>query len=470
MWESLPPIVLFIIYENVDLKTKLSASATCKGWRSALFSPRAIILEKLCLKFLCKPVKKRSSDVEKDMCKLFLKHARCLVLDWCCCQKDAIIDVFSTNEYSKGITSHRLQHLYIHPKGSFLGCKTNNACDIDCTNKAIIQTLVRFICACKNIISIDFGFCPEFSRNTDLLNAVDAMARQGMLKYVNISCYDTTVTVLPPDLSEAMLSLIQENLFKNVREVYIQWDEHFENLISQLSVSSASIKTLGLLVHECSFYKAKISPTDVSKLWKCLRSHKPGIEVKLNLTEIHKGDIRTVLVNETPLTSLCVVYKSEDFAEIVLDNLRNTSHGVTLKQLGFHYIECCTRSNIFLNYARNSNISGLVTHLDCLKSLETLSLSGQYVLDTDLLFLVTQHAATLKELLIHKQELVNESQATWEYYILLSAAKIHGLEKTISTTLERPWKMLTDPPVQRMSRRYLSFEQASVWILQDKGF
>ena len=469
MWESLPPIVLFIIYENVDLKTKLSASATCKNWRGALFSPRGTIHERLDLKFLCRPTKRRVSDVRRDMYKRFMKHTKCLVLDWCNCQEDAIIDVLT----SVDSVIHTIQHVHLHSKGQFFGCK-KKACNKDCASKTIIEVIITFMDACRNIRIIDFGSNPDFSRNTDLINVVDMRSKQGKLTNVNISCFDTIVTVLSSELSNRILSLIKENLLKYVKEIHIDWDEHFEDLISELTLASSSVKVLGLLVHECNFYKDVNAKTKVTKLWQQLKSHKPDMEVKLNLTEIHRGDIRTVLDKEMPLTSLCVVYSSDDFAEIVLDNLRNTSHGSNLKELGFHHIERLRLNVFFVPTQRNSNISSLITHLECLNNIQTISWSGQFVLDTDLLFLVTQHAVTLQELLIHKQEVVYESQATQEYYIPLTSAKAHGLEKTISTTLRKPWKMLNEVPVQRISRQSLSLNfyenKEPFWMLQNKGF
>ena len=470
MWELLPPIVLFIIYENVDMKTKLAASATCKQWRNALFSPRAIIHKKLHLKFLCRPSKRGLSDVERDMYKRFLKHAKCLVLDWCNCQEYILTDLLT----SEGITNHTIRCVHFHSKGSFLGCeyisKPWNQIKVSyCANKGISQplmeTLISFIDACKNIKSIDFGSC-YLSRRTDLLNLVDAKSRQGQLTHVDISCFGVETV----NSREEILSMIKDNLFKNLKEVHIDWDEHFEDLISHLSSTSSSIKVLGLLVQKFNFCQAKVYDTDVTSLWQRLKSHKPEMGVKLNLTEIYKGDIRTVLDKEMPLTSLCVVYESDESAEIVLDNLRNSRHGSNLKEMGFHHIECIRTNLFFTPTTRNSNISTLFTHLDCLTNLEKLSWSGQFVLDTDLLSCATQHAATLKELIIHKQEVVYESQATREYYIPLSSAKVHGLEKTISSTLRRPWRMLKEPPVQRLSRQNLGFDKESFWVLQNKGF
>ena len=461
MWESLPPIVLSLIYDNMDMKTKLLASATCKHWRNALFSPRAIIHEKLSLKFLCRPPKRGQSDVERDRSKRFLKHANCLVLDWCNCQKDMVIDVLSSDESC--IKNYTIQRVHFHSKGSFFGCEYKPLIK-GCANKCINQTIVAFIGACKNIKSIDFGSC-DLCRQTDILNVVGAKSKHGQLTHVNLSCFGIG-TVLS---KEGVISLIKDNLLKNLKEIYIDWDENFEDLISLLTYTSTQIKVLGLLVQKWNICQAKVYETNITNLWQHLKSQKPAMKVKLNLTEIFKGDIRTVLDKEMPLTSLCVVYKSDEDAEIVLDNLRNTSLGSNLKEIGFHHIECIRSSIFFSRTTRNSNIS-LFTHLDCLTNLENLSWSGQFVLDTDLLSFVTQRAVSLKELAIHKQEVVCESQATREYYIPLSSAKVHGLEKTISATLKRSWKMLKEPPVQRLSRRNLDFEEESFWVLQNKGF
>ena len=57
MWDSLPSTALLNIYEHVDLKTKLSASATCKKWRDALFNPMGKNLQEILLIF-CFPVRK----------------------------------------------------------------------------------------------------------------------------------------------------------------------------------------------------------------------------------------------------------------------------------------------------------------------------------------------------------------------------------------------------------------------------
>ena len=460
MWQLLPPIILVIIYDNADLKTKLSASATCKYWRNALFSARTTIHEKLHLKFLCRPEKKtRLSNREMDKWKLFQKHTKCLILDWCRCQEYQVINMFSSEESLKSLT---IQQIRFHSKGSFYGC------DKESNDTDVIKLIVRLIDGCKNIRSIDFGSSPDLSRNADIIDIIEGISRKERLKHLNISCFET---INQSSRQEKFLFMIKESFFKNLKEIQLNWDINFGNIITTLTDTANSIKVLGLLVHGHSINGCGFAKTDVSALWKRLKSYKPDIEVKLSLANIDNDAISTVLDEELPLTSLCVVYEFIGRERNIFDHLRTTDLGSNLKELGIHKIE-----HIFYNRTRQvrrkiryvTNISSLVTQLEFLKNIEKLSFSGQFVLDSDLLLLVTQHAVSLKEVVIHKEEVVYKDRKRQGYYIPLTCAKVRLLEENMSTTLAKSWKMLKELPVQR----YLGYlhRKELFWVMQNKGF
>ena len=472
MWESIPSIVLFIIYEHVDLKTKLSASRTCKNWREALFNPRCVIHEKLYVRLLCRP-KPHTSEVQVDAAKRFITHARCLIIDWCSCQEDVLCNVLSaaTN------VNHITEQIHFYPKGSFFGCTKKCETEIQSDNKAITDIIISCITHCKSIKSINFGSDTNFHLKLNVLNAVEFQLKSRKLAELDISYFTRCETGFENEhkLLQSWLTA-NKHLINTVTHLYVTWDDHLLDLIINLGKGGSSVKILGVLVQDSrstSLIGKKI-PDVPSEFWKQLKAQLPDLRVKLSLTEISKGQIREVLQEEIPLTSLCVVYESEEFLEIVIDNLQNTQRGSTLEEIGLHYVEGLHFRPFFNSQGRNSRYSSLITGLEWLKCLKLFSWSGQFILDTDILQFLTQHASTLQRLFIHKCEVVCESKATREYFIPLAAAKVHGLEKTVSTVWGRPWKMIKDQPIQRLPRRGIRYDyklrEEMFWVVQNKAF
>ena len=482
MWESLPPIVLFIIYEHLDLNSKLSASKTCKTWREALFNPRSAICEKLHLKFLCKPSKFHAKRAQTDLAERFIKHAKSLKIDWCTCHEDVFVQVLS----SVNILNYITEQVHFVPKGRFFGCirKTASANSQPC-NKTAVDTIINYINMCKKIKCINFGLNHYFCHSRNVLALVERKLKAGELKELNVANYYRLDTSMEQNNEfDSTDNLILHKVIENIRllstvtAIYVNWDNMFEQLVTALSKSSISVKILGLLVHNTLAFTENISELPVTNLWTQLKAHIPELKVKLTLTEIYKGYVKLVLDKEIPLSSLSVINYSEDFAYIVLDILKTTQKGSSLEEIAFHYIEGFHFSGIFPMVGNPSEQFGsyslLITGLEWMNCLKRFSWSGLFIRDTDVLQLVTQHASTLEDLVIHKQDIVCESQATQQYFIPLAAAKVYGLERTVSTIWGRPWKLLQDPPVQRLPRRgirgyrYDLYEEM-FWVLQNKA-
>ena len=405
------------------------------------------------------------TDDQRDMCKRFLKHAKSLVLDWCECQEDVVVDMLTSVE----CVSQAVQDIRFLSKGRFFGCKKragNNESD----KKTITEAVITFLEFCKNVRKIDFGTNAALCHNEDIMDVLEAKSDGGKLADVNMSgIYPSfALMIIPRGRINRRISLIKDSLFKTVTEITVDWDNHFEDLITTLATSPSSVKTLGLLIEPEEFWDYINPKTPLTQLWKLLKSNKPGIEVKLNLNELpyykdaDLDDIRAVFNQEMPLTKLCVVYKSEEFAKIVLRNIKKEKHASSLKEIGFHHISVIHWDTVPIKEVWN--ISKLIPDLKCLKDIRKISWSGEFVLITDLLALVTQHIATLQELHIHKHEVVSGKDLAQEeeeekqmkkrkkktkYYDPLTDAEICCVEKTVSKILRKPWSMLSEIPIQR---------------------
>ena len=109
-------------------------------------------------------------------------------------------------------------------------------------------------------------------------------------------------------------------------------------------------------------------------------------------------------------------------------------------------------------------ISKEITDLKYMKEIKKISWSGEFVLLTDLLSVVTQHVSTLQELDVHRDEVVSEKNKVAEEqkekqvkkkrkkkfkdYDLLTDTEVDCVEKTVSKMLRKPWSMLREVPVQ----------------------
>ena len=485
MWESLPPLVLEIIYEHLDPTDKMSASITCKNWREALFNPRSTIHEHLHVKFLCKPSKSQLNSIQTDIPRYFIQHAKSLIIDWCACHEDVLIQLLSAVTSINFVT----RKIHFMPKGKFFGCirKSESVGDHLCS-VGVFDMIAKFIKQCKKLASINFGSNHYFSRSKTILAAVENRLASGHLKELNISDFyrvDSDMeslndTGFDVNMQHVPMRFIDNKcMMQNITVLYTNWDSMFETIIKTLSSNSNAIKVLGLLVYNTLAFNEKISTLPITNLWTELKSHKPGLKVRLTLTEIYRGYVKFVLDKEIPLSSVCVINHSEEYAYIVLDFLKTTQKGTVLEELAFHHVEGFHFSGIFPMFGNPTggnfgSYSLLINDLQWLQFLKRFSWSGLFIRDTDILQLITDHASTLEDLTIHKQDVVCESQATCQYYIPMASPKVYGLEKAVSTKWGRTWKLLKDPPIQRLPRRgirgyrYDLYEEM-FWVLQNKA-
>ena len=424
-------------------------------------------MDNLHLQLQCIPAEKQKTDEQTSLCKRFLKHAQSLVLEWCACSEDVVIDLLiSDNNGNESVRDIRFLS-----KGRFYGCKKKKLSDSAKDKEAIIEAVVMFLESCKNVRKIDFGTNAALCHNIDIMKVLKEKSDQGKLEKVNMSGiypYWGKLFFIPEERTKRRLSLLKDSLFKTVSEITVNWDSHFKDLITTLSTTSSPVKTLGLTIQPEEFWDY-VNPKNMTltQLWKLLISNKPGIEVKLNLEELpyHKdedlNDIRAVFNAEMPLTRLCVVYKMEEFAQIVLRNLKKEKHAPNLKEIGFHKIDMLRLNTVPVTEV--NEVSKEITDLKCMKEIRKISWSGEFVLLTDLLSVVTQHVATLQELNIHKDEVVSEKiqaeeedekqakkkrKKKFKDYDPLTDTEVLCVERTVSKMLRKSWSMLREVPVQ----------------------
>ena len=450
------------------------------------------ILDKLHLKFHCKPKEIQMTDEQTSLCKRFLNQAESLVLDWCACQEDVVFDLLTANDKK----NHVARDVHCLSKGSFFGCNKASVDEESGDEDTIIEAVVTFLKTCKNVRKIDFGTNAALCNNQDIQEILKEKSDQKKLENVNMSGIYPTFEVFSIDreIVDQRVEFMKDSLFQTVTEITVKWDDYFEDLIRTLATSTSPVKTLGLLIEQEEFWDYVNPKTPLPQLWKLLKSNKPEIEVKMNLNELpyHKDedleDIRKVFNTEMPLTKLCMVFLTEEFAKIVLRNLKKEKHAANLKELGFHYVSSIHYKTVPIKEV--FQISKLITDLKCLKGITKISWSGEFVLLTDLLSFVTEHVSTLKEVDIHKHEIVSEKPLAQDeeeeerqkkkkrkktkYYDPLTDAEILCVEKTVSKILRKPWSMLREIPIQRCpiynrSYDYHRPQKEAFYVLQNKA-
>ena len=439
-------------------------------------------MDNLSLQLRCLPADECITAEQISLCKPFLKHTQSLELDWCVCTEDTVVNLLTSNDKE----AHSVRDIRFLSKGRLYGCKGKKKPDAGTENEAVIEAVVEFLELCKNLRKIDLGTNAALCHNVDVMNVIKDKSDQGTLDYVNMSgIYPYCgVFMIPHDRIDTRLSLIKDSLFKTVTEITVDWDSHFEDLVTTVATAPAQVKTLGLTIYPEEFYDY-VNPkkTTLTQLWKLLKSNKPEIQIKLNLNELpyrkddDLDDIRAVFNTEMPLTKLCVVYKMEEFAQIVVRHLKKEKHAANLKEIGFHKVDIIHFHTVPVREVHE--VSKLLTDLKCMKGIRKISLSGEFVLLTDLLSVVTQHVDTLKELDVHRIEVVSEKDLVEtaieeekenrqmkkkrkvkksKDYDMLTETEVECVAKTVSKMLRKPWKMLRKIPVQMCNiDRYRSF-------------
>ena len=455
------------------------------------------ILDKLQLQFHCTPAELQMTSKQISLCKKFLRHSQSLVLDWCACEENKVINLlkFPNKE------SHIIQDICFLSKGPFFGCERDKNAKSD--KDAIVKDIVTFLKSCKNVRKIDCGINGELCHNEDIMEVLKEKSDGGKLKNVNMSGHYPSYGVfsIQCEVFERRALFIKK-LCRNLTEITVAWDSKFEDLVTTLANSQTTVKTLGLLIdHDEYWDHIKPKTMTLTQLWKLLKVNKPDIEVKMNIEEMYirynndddLADVRAIFNTEMPLTRLCVVFKSEEFAKLVLQNLRKEKHAPNLKELGLHYVcSIHVKTVPVKDVFHMIQISKLIADLKCLKSLTKISLSGEFLPITDLMSLVTQHAATLQDVHVHKHEVVSEKSLAEEaneekqmkkkrkkktkYYDALTDEEIDCIEKIVSKILRKPWRMLKDIPIQRcpIDSMYCYYKHGSVdkemyYVLQNKA-